>query len=68
MISEEEENIMSTGDAIDEESINQSIIYPSSIRSVKRKLESASNEEFGPMHILDAYSPSESRDDVEELK
>ncbi len=41
---------MSTGGAIDEDGINQSNIYTSTIRSVKRTLGSASNEEFNAMH------------------
>ena len=43
---------MSTGGAIDEDGINQSNIYTSSIRSVKRTLGGASNEELNAVRQL----------------
>ena len=51
---------MSTGGAIDEDGINQSNIYTSSIRSVKRTLGGASNEELNAVRqLFPISSPNE---------
>ena len=60
VISEEEENIMSTGGAIDEDGINQSVVYPSSIHSARRKLGGASDSDFAAVQIVDTFTPNES--------
>lgn len=49
---------MSTGGAMDEDGINQSVIYASSIRSVKRNLEDAPHSDVAMMQILNSYPPS----------
>lgn len=65
MISEEDEGIMSTGGALDEDGINQSVIYTSSIRSVKRNLEDASGD-VAAIQILNSYPPSSETMGVQE--
>ena len=57
VISEEEEGIMSTGRDDEEDGINQSFVYPSSIRSVTRKPEefkSSKASKFGEYRETEA--------------
>ena len=66
VISEEEEGIMSTGGVMDEDGINNSIVYQSSIRSVKRNLASNTNDyspgKIAAVQIIDSFSPSMSQE------
>ena len=67
VISEEEEGIMSTGGAIDEDGINNSIVYQSSIRSVKRNLASNVGQgKIAAVQIVDTLSPTGSQDSSSE--
>ena len=57
---------MSTGGVIDEDGINNSIVYQSSIRSVKRNLASNTNDyspgKIAAVQIIDSFSPSLSQE------
>ena len=66
VISEEDEGIMSTGGCIEEDGINQSYVYPSTVRSVKRCLDSFSvtnNDEMETVQIVvDTFTPYNATD------